>query len=198
MTDFNDNDDNFDDDFEIPSRLEELKKKADLLNISYHPSIGEDKLAEKIKRHQEKFTKPEQKQEQKKAIPIAGHVDRNEAVKLHRAQINKLIRCKIRNLNPAKKNWPGEWCSVGSAKLGTITKFIPTNSDSYFVPKILLEELRQKEYSEFFVERARNGVKIKRSRLTKEYIIEELPPLSPEELKDLADKQALAGAVDNA
>lgn len=33
---------------EMPSELDSLKAKADLLGVSYHPSIGVEKLREKI------------------------------------------------------------------------------------------------------------------------------------------------------
>jgi hypothetical protein len=103
-----------------------------------------------------------------------------------------LVRCRIQNMNPAKKEWPGEIVSVGSAKLGTWKKYIPFNSsEPYHIPKIIYDMLLEKKCTIFHTEKDERGNSVRKGRLVNEYALEVLPPLTPEELKELARQQAL-------
>jgi hypothetical protein len=104
-----------------------------------------------------------------------------------------LMRVRIQNMNPQKKEWPGEIISVGSAKLGTFKKYIPFGSgEPYHIPKIIYDVLKDKKCSSFYTVDEGKGHKRRKSRLINEYVIEDLDPLTREELKDLALKQAMA------
>lgn len=103
-----------------------------------------------------------------------------------------LVRVRIQNMNPTKKDWKGEIISVGSAKLGTFKKFIPFNTgEPWHVPRIMLEAMRDKKCSQFYTAGSGKS-KTRKSKLVNEYVIEELPPLTVQELKDLALQQAMA------
>lgn len=107
--------------------------------------------------------------------------------------VGSLIRVRIQNMNAQKKEWPGEFISVGSAKLGTFKKFIPYGSaEPYHVPRIIYNELKAKQCSQFYTVPGRGKQKVRKSRLINEYVIDELPPLTIQELKDLALQQAMA------
>ena len=102
------------------------------------------------------------------------------------------MRCRIQCMNPAKKDWPGEIFSVGSAKLGTFKKFVPFNNpEPYHIPQIIYDMLVEKKCTVFYTERDDRGNKIRKGRLINEFAIEVLPPLTRDELSDLARQQAL-------
>lgn len=109
-----------------------------------------------------------------------------------RKQCAKLIRCRIQNMNPLKREWPGEIISVGSARLGTWKKFVPFNSsDPYHLPQIIFDMLIDKKCTVFHTEKDERGNSVRKGRLVNEYAIEVLDPLTPDELNELARTQAL-------
>lgn len=112
----------------------------------------------------------------------------------------KLIRCRITNMDPKKKDLHGEVISVGNKFVGTVKKFIPfgeTTDDGYHIPKILLDELQDRKFQDIrTVKDKRTGTPTVSSRWVREYAIEILPPLTQDELRDLAIAQAAAGSLD--
>ncbi len=110
-----------------------------------------------------------------------------------RKEASRLVRCRITCMNPAKQNWTGEIVSVGSAKMGTFKKFIPYNSpEPYHIPHIIYQELKERKCRIGHIVKLPNGQEVNRYKLVPEFSIEVLPPLTPEELKELARRQALA------
>lgn len=106
---------------------------------------------------------------------------------------NKLVRIRIQCMDPQKKDWPGEIISVGSSKLGTYKKYVPYGTgEPYHVPWIIYQHLLDKKCSVFYNAQAANGMKVRKSRQINAYAIELLPPLTQEELRDLARKQAMS------
>jgi hypothetical protein len=112
----------------------------------------------------------------------------------------KLIRVRITNMDPKKKDLHGEVISVGNKYIGTVKKFIPfgeTTDDGYHIPKILLDELQDRKFQDIrTVKDKRTGTPSVSSRWVREFAIEILPPLTAEELRDLAIAQAAAGSLD--
>lgn len=112
---------------------------------------------------------------------------------LQREQM-KLVRVRITNLDPKKKNLPGEVFTVANEFLGTVRKYIPygeVSDDGYHVPYCIYRELESRRFLDIrtFKERA-NGNKIRvEQRWAKEFAIEVLPHLTPTELKQLAVAQ---------
>lgn len=127
-----------------------------------------------------------------------GHVlTKREYTALMRKQtklrVGALKRVRIQNMNPMKKEWNGELISVGSARLGTFKKFIPFDGKPYHVPKIIYDVMVERQCSVFYTEKNERGQSVRKSRLIPEYVIQDLDPLTPEELKDLAQAQAMHG-----
>lgn len=186
----------------LPNELETLKNRADMLKISYHPNIGVDKLREKVNSFLDKNN-----EEEKKVITglNSGNADfimHSDYKKLTTQQRKKraasLIRINVTTMNPNKKEWEGEILSVGSAKLGTFKKFIPFNTiDGWHVPYIIYESMKEKKCSVFHTVKDHLGNKIRKSKLINEYSIEVLPQLTKDELKELAQRQAMSGSIDN-
>jgi hypothetical protein len=121
-----------------------------------------------------------------------------------RAQLHEeqmvLVRCRISCLNPAKKDLHGEIISVGNKYLGTVRKYVPfgeATDAGYHIPKILYTELKERQFQQIKTGRdPRTGTPTVSTRWVREFAIEVLPPLTKEELHDLALAQAAAGSVD--
>jgi hypothetical protein len=176
---------------------------ADELGIKYHHNANDATIQKLISAHFEK--QPDVK------IALPAHILQKDAdyipmtpEEFHekypnagkgpdkRRECNRLIRCRIQNMNPAKKEWPGEFCSVGSAKLGTFKKFVPFNSsEAYHLPKIIFDVLSEKKCTIFHTEKDDRGNSVRKGRLVNEYALEVLPNLTPEERAELGRQQAL-------
>ena len=171
--------------------LATLKARADLLGLSYHPSIGVEKLREKLLAALE----PEETKAEGTGIGAAAETEAQKRLRLQ-AEATKLVRIRVTCMNPAKKEWEGEILTVGNANVGTLKKYIPFNADEgWHVPNIMYEALKERQCQVFVSTKTKNGVTMRQGKLIKEFAIEVLPPLTEEELKDLAQRQAMAKSV---
>jgi len=170
-------------DTEIMSEIDTLKERADQMGIPYHPSIGLEKLREKVNARLNGTPETEAEtvmQQQEKA----------------RKKANKLVRIRISNMNPAKKAWPGEIISVSNDIIGCVKKYIPFNAENgWHVPQVLLGVLNDRVYPAYYAVTV-NGQSVKRRKLLKEFSIEILPNLTKAELLELAKTQAQNKDVD--
>jgi hypothetical protein len=171
------------------NELQELKDKADLMGVKYHPAIGVDKLREKVRQAMEPktttVTEPECSTE---------HRPETEAelrTRLKR-EANKLVRVRLSLMNPIKKNWPGEIFTVSNKYIGTIRKFVPYNGLPYHIPQAILTVLEDRHYTENF-ETTINGKLAMRKRRSKEFAIEKLPSLTQKEINVIAERQRAMG-----
>lgn len=173
--------------------LSTLKARADLLGISYHPSIGVEKLREKLAAAME----GDAKETKNEGTGIGTPVESEAQKRLRLMQeATKLVRIRVTCMNPAKKEWEGEIITVGNAGVGTYKKYIPFNADEgWHVPNIIYQALQERQCQVFVSSKTKNGVTIRQGKLIKEFAIEVLPPLTEEELKDLAQRQAMSKSV---
>ena len=216
--------------------LEGLKARATTLGITFHPSIGADKLRAKISEHLAAQNNPAQPAGMPAAVSAptsvasaeaedilvdpaldsmpaavrAGAIkiteneqtdtikfELNETPAQRRRRIrnnaNELVRINVTCMNPAKKEWAGEIFTVGNNAVGTIKKFVPFNTeDGWHVPRMILQVMQARQCQIFYTEKQKNGVKVRKGKLIKEFGIEILPPLTEEELEELARRQAMA------
>ena len=171
--------------------LSVLKARADLLGISYHPSIGVEKLRDKLNT----VIEGETKETKNEGTSKSGETEAQKRLRLQ-AEATKLVRIRVTCMNPAKKEWEGEILTVGNANVGTLKKYIPFNADEgWHVPNIMYEALKERQCQVFVSTKTKNGVTMRQGKLIKEFAIEVLPPLTEEELKDLAQRQAMAKSV---
>jgi len=122
--------------------------------------------------------------------------------KVIRAKAMRLSRVRITNLDPSEAQLEGALITVTNKYTGKVSKFIPfgdANEAGWHVPQIILNYLRsQKFVMRREVKGGQFGVKKYKTSHVAKYQIEELPMLTPKELKDLADHQRASGAIDNA
>lgn len=184
--------------------LDTLKIRADRMGLTYHPSIGAEKLREKIKvAMAEPAPAPVAVvvSDTTSAVlaPVAMPEVETPAQEKKRLKnfANELIRIRISCMNPAKKEWQGEIFTVGNSLVGSVTKYVPFNADEgWHVPRILLEVLQARQCQVFYTLKSKNGVAVRQGKLIKEFAIEVLPALTNDELHDLAQRQAMAGSID--
>jgi len=166
-----------------------LKGRADLLGIQYHPSIGADKLREKVR--------AAMADEDAKSLDVVVTETPNAKRLRLRNEASALVRIRITCMNPAKKEWDGEIITVGNAAVGSFKKYIPFNADEgWHVPQIILQVLRDRTCQIFYTEKTKQGVGIRKGKLIKEFAIEVLPQLTQKELDELARRQAMAKSID--
>lgn len=191
-----------------PSPIDELanlKARADMLGVTYSNNIGVDTLRERIREHQAKAegTKEE-------TAPVNAQADDepdqetlplnmvSDPVVLRRRMYNEnmfLVRIRVANLNPLKKDIPGEWITVHNKFLGTVRKYVPFGEATdvgYHVPKIILDVLKSRKFLSLKPRTDKGGSSIPTSQWVKEFAIEELPYLTLEELEQLKRQQAAA------
>lgn len=171
--------------------LRSLKTKADMLGLTYHPSIGLDKLKEKV---------DAKMAEQPKSDPIdAGQVpvlDAAQGRNSKRKDATQLVRVMVTTRDPNKKDWPGEILSAGNSTLGFFKKYIPYGTE-WHVPKILFNVLRDKKVQVYVPKVDSKGNKTKVPKLINAYNLEVLDPLTAEEIADLAKAQQASGRIED-
>lgn len=127
--------------------------------------------------------------------------DPNKRRVIIRAQALALVRVRVTNLDAADADLTGAIITANSKYTGKVSKYIPFGEEAengYHIPRILLNVLKEKKYPQRkLVKTDKFGVKKYRTSMVHKYAIEELPPLSKEEMEDLAALQRASGAIDN-
>ena len=179
------------DDLPMPDELTTLKSRADLMGVDYHPSIGLDKLRSKIAAAIAGTPVDEPSK------PKVAEVETEGAERFRkRKEANELIRIRVACMNPAKKEWEGELFSAGNSLVGTFTKYVPFNvDDGWHVPRIIYNQLVQRQCQIFVSIKDSRGNTTRQGKLIKEFAIDVLPNLTPEELQELAQRQAMSKSI---
>ena len=174
--------------------LEALKARANLLGVKFHPSISLEKLREKVNAA---VTSEGEAEEPSNSSPEAKEETIGEKRKRLKTEALKLVRIRLTCLNPAKKEWEGEIITVGNSLIGSVKKFVPFNADDgWHVPHVIYQQLKERQCQVFYTATDARGNKVRKGKLIKEFAIEVLPPLTKEELDELARRQAMAKAID--
>ena len=179
--------------------LTTLKARADMLGISYHPSIGVEKLKAKIEAKLSDAPEETDEPEVKPPVQAPGVAVETEGQKRQRLrkQASELVRIRVTCMNPAKREWEGEIITAGNSAVGTFKKYIPFNADEgWHVPRIIYNQLVERECQVFVTTKDGRGNSVRRGKSIKEFAIEVLPQLTQEELDELARRQAMAKSID--
>lgn len=116
------------------------------------------------------------------------------------AENMRLIRVRITNLDPKKKDLPGEVITVANGYLGTVRKYIPfgeVTENGYHIPYVLYKMLKNRKFLNIRTRKDRNNGNniIVEQNWVPEFALEVLDPLTKEELAKLAAAQSAAGGV---
>ena len=185
------------------NELDELKALADTMGVSYHPSIGLEKLREKMDEVDtalkpvadpvsEDVPAPVEKQVKKESLKNKTQSAKERAM--------KLVRIRLACMDPSKQGLPGEIFSTGNKYTGRIKKYVPYDTD-WHVPSMLLKMIQARK-TQIFVkkkERTDSGamVEITKGKTVKAYSVELLPDLTEKELKELGQRQLARNGTDS-
>ena len=188
-----------------PDELTVLKARADRLGIQYHPSIKLEKLRDKIANSisgEADQADEEEEAGETNVFAYAPHRRGKNETEVQfkarrRKEANALVRIRVSCMNPAKKEWEGEIFTTGNAVVGTVKKYVPFNAeDGWHVPRIIYDQIVQRQCQVFHTVKDSRGNKSRKGKLIKEFSVELLPQLTQAEIKDLAQRQALANSID--
>ena len=190
----------------VQDELASLKSRADLMGVAYHPSIGLEKMREKINAAIEQTgdansedAAVEQAQvaaDTAAAAPVAAETQLQYHARKKR-EANELVRVRVTCMNPSKSEWEGEIFTSGNSLVGSVTKYVPfNNEEGWHIPRMLYNFMLERQCPVYTTVKDSRGNSVRKSKLIKEYVLEVLPALTPEELKELAQRQAMAKSID--
>ena len=188
----------------LPTRKQMLMQKARIMGISFSNNISEEALAEKINAKLNNEAPPKDETtsdlnplagDKAGAVPAAKKTLRQRIVDEEMA----LVRVRVTNMDPKKKDLRGEIMTVANDYLGTVRKFVPFGEDTdegYHIPKCILTMMQERRFLQIREVRDRKtGIVRPETAWVREFGIEILPPLTEQELKQLATAQIAAGTV---
>lgn len=205
-----------------PTERQMLFQKAQLMGISHSNNISDESLRQKIN---DKLSGADQQQEapkteqtnaleagaqlvaaQEEADSIKKSIEQEEpaprqlTLREHLLKESmKLVRCRITNLDPKKKDIPGEIITVANEYIGTVRKFVPFGEytdEGYHIPYCIYEFLRERRFLNIKLKKhAATNTNEVIARYTREFSLEVLEPLTKQEIQNLANAQAAAGSI---
>lgn len=196
-----------------------LKKKATLMGISFPNNVKTEKLAELINAKlegEDTPDEPEQVVEASTETPTEPVIDNTQNVNAQadkavkasapltpreelKRKAMKLIRVRISNLDPKKKDLTGEIFTIANDVLGAVKMFVPygeVTDDGWHLPMWVFKQLEKRRFLHIRTSKDRQTGQQKVEHFyAKEFSLEVLPPLTSDELATLARNQAAAGSI---
>ena len=183
-----------------------LKERAKVMGIPFSNNISLETLRKRVNDKMEgKEAAPEVnaltgEPEIAQALAIKPLDPKANAValrKLMHATQMRLVRVRITNMDPKKKDLPGEIWTVANEYLGTVRKFVPygeQTDDGFHIPYCLYRLLDSKRFLHIRDVKDRTTGIVRQDKVwAKEFSLDVLPALSQGELDRLAAAQAAAG-----
>lgn len=174
------------------------KEQANLLGISYPQNITTPKLMELVQQ-----TITERNNQQSHSTSSVGTRGINTIEKLAPEVIKAqdhalaLVRFKLTVLDPNKSSLSGMVFTVANDNIAPVKRVIPFNAEIWHAERIILDYMKGMKYQQL---KSKWNEKMKgnfddpaSAKLMPCFHIEELPPLTLEELKDLAEVQMAQG-----
>lgn len=190
-----------------PDELTMLKQRAKLMGINFSGNIGLDALRAKVNA---KLDGEKEEPESAQGViydadSVSGsklYTSDPQPVKSERQQMMdeemKLVRLRITNMDPKKKDLTGEIFTVANKVVGTVKKFIPygaATDNGYHVPNIIYRQLKEREFLNIKTRKDNRGRTIVETSMAREFALEVMPQLTPQELARLAASQAAAAGM---
>lgn len=184
--------------------LSVLKSRAKMMGITFSNNISVEKLREKIQAKIDgEAEKPDEDADQVVEAPaLKGEGPKKFDPSELTNEAMKLIRCRITNMNPQKKDLHGEIITVANRFIGTVRRFVPfgeATDDGWHIPFCIFQELESKRFLNIRTIRNRQtgAIRVEQS-WQREFALDVLTPLTEEELKQLATAQMAAGTATTA
>lgn len=167
---------------ENKTELELLKERADSLGVEYKSNVSTKTLTKLIREFEEQEEQDD------------GLTD-NERIKRTLDEATKLVRVIITPMDSTKRDYQGDVFSAGNSVVPTMTKYIPFGVE-WHVPQIILNTIKEKVMNKFIAKKDERGREYREYQEAKAYSIQELPPLTKEELQELAKSQEMRQAIE--
>ena len=167
---------------QVKTELELLKEKADSLGVGYRPNVPAKTLTKIIKEFEEQ-------EAQDDGLTV------NERIQQTLNEATKLVRVIITPMDSTKRDYQGDVFSAGNAVVPTMTKYVPFGVE-WHVPQIILNIIKEKVMNKFIAKKDERGREYREYLEAKAYSIQELPPLTREELAELAKSQEMRQAIE--
>ena len=167
---------------QVKTGLELLKEKAESLGVEYNSNVSVKTLAKLIKEFEEREAQDD-------------GLTNNERIQQTLDEATKLVRVIITPMDSTKRDYQGDVFSAGNATVPTMTKYIPFGVE-WHVPQIILNTIKEKVMNKFIAKKDERGREYREYLEAKAYSIQELPPLTKEELAELAKSQEMRQAIE--
>ena len=183
-----------------------LKERAKVMGIPFSNNISLETLRKRV------ADKMEGKDEAPEVNALTGDPEIAQAMaakplnqkanevalrKLMYAKQMRQVRVRITNMDPKKKDLPGEIWTVANEYLGTVRKFVPYGEqadDGFHIPYCLYRLLDSKRFLHIRDVKDRTTGIVRQDKVwAKEFSLDVLPSLTQGELDRLAAAQAAAG-----
>ena len=183
-----------------------LKDRAKVMGIPFSNNISLETLRKRV------ADKMEGKDEAPEVNALTGDPEIAQALatkpldpkanavalrKLMHAKQMRQVRVRVTNMDPKKKDLPGEIWTVANEYLGTVRKFVPygeQTDDGFHIPYCLYSLLDSKRFLNIRDVKDRTTGIVRQDKVwAKEFSLDVLPTLTQGELDRLAAAQAAAG-----
>ena len=183
-----------------------LKERAKVMGIPFSNNISLETLRKRV------ADKMEGKDEAPEVNALTGDPEIAQALetkpldpqanavalrKLMHAKQMRQVRVRVTNMDPKKKDLPGEIWTVANEYLGTVRKFVPygeQTDDGFHIPYCLYRLLDSKRFLHIRDVKDRTTGIVRQDKVwAKEFSLDVLPTLTRGELDRLAAAQAAAG-----
>ena len=183
-----------------------LKERAKVMGIPFSNNISLETLRKRV------ADKMEGKDEAPEVNALTGDPEIAQAMvakplnqkdnavalrKLMHAKQMRQVRVRVTNMDPKKKDLPGEIWTVANEYLGTVRKFVPygeQTDDGFHIPYCLYRLLDSKRFLHIRDVKDRTTGIVRQDKVwAKEFSLDVLPTLTQAELDRLAAAQAAAG-----
>lgn len=181
------------------SELDLLKQQARMMGIEFSNNIGVETLRKKIEERtaEDAASSTVQEPEPQPEQPVRKKSLRDE---IYEREM-KLVRVRITNMDPMKAKRPGDYFTIANKYLGTVRKFIPygeQTDNGFHIPHCLYQMLKDRKFAQVQIRKNPDtGHESVVTRMVREFAIEVLDPLTPEEIKRLAQAQLASGSLED-
>ena len=199
-------DDNEQNDITKPDELDILKQRARMMGITFSNNIGVEALKAKIQAKMDGASDEPEKTDNLDSVPTLhdpqepAPVPQETVRQRVKREAMKLVRLRIVNLDPKKKDLPGEIFTIANEYLGTVRKFVPfgeVTENGYHVPHCIYEMMKARKFQNIrtYKDRKNNNQIRVEQNWAPEFALEVLPPLTRDEISRLAAAQSAAGGL---
>ena len=196
---------------QAPDEMTMLKQRAKMMGIEFSNNIGIEtlkaKIAAKMAGESDSLQKTDTLDDEVESENPPSLQDpqspapKKETLRQRLIRENmRLIRLRITNMDPKKKDLPGEIFTTGNGYLGTVRKFVPygeVTENGYHVPYCIYKMLKARKFLNIRTvkDRVNKGeIKVEQN-WAPEFALEILDPLTPQELARLSAAQSAAGGL---